>query len=292
MPSLKDLKIRINTVKSTQKITSAMKMVASAKLKKAQEKAESGRPYATKMSSIVSTLASKVNKGSGPKLLFGNNSDKNILLVAISADRGLCGGFNNNISKEVRRRVKELENDGKIVKLILVGRKVGSVLKREMGDRIIGSFTGIQGDNLTFTKVSPVSLQILSLFEENNVDKVEMLYNRFQSVISQVVTKKQLIPAEVSDEKIEEEGQQTTYEYEPEEEIILNDLLPRNLSTQIYSALLESSAGELAARMTAMDNATRNAGELIDRLTLEYNRTRQAFITKELIEIISGAEAV
>ena len=292
MPSLKDLKIRINTVKSTQKITSAMKMVASAKLKKAQEKAESGRPYATKMSSIVSTLASKVNKGSGPKLLFGNNSDKNILLVAISADRGLCGGFNNNISKEVRRRVKELENDGKIVKLILVGRKVGSVLKREMGDRIIGSFTGIQGDNLTFTKVSPVSLQILSLFEENNVDEVEMLYNRFQSVISQVVTKKQLIPAEVSDEKIEEEDQQTTYEYEPEEEVILNDLLPRNLSTQIYSALLESSAGELAARMTAMDNATRNAGELIDRLTLEYNRTRQAFITKELIEIISGAEAV
>ena len=292
MPSLKDLKIRINTVKSTQKITSAMKMVASAKLKKAQEKAESGRPYATKMSSIVSTLASKVNKGSGPKLLFGNNSDKNILLVAISADRGLCGGFNNNISKEVRRRVKELENDGKIVKLILVGRKVGSVLKREMGDRIIGSFTGIQGDNLTFTKVSPVSLQLLSLFEENNVDEVEMLYNRFQSVISQVVTKKQLIPAEVSDEKIEEEDQQTTYEYEPEEEIILNDLLPRNLSTQIYSALLESSAGELAARMTAMDNATRNAGELIDRLTLEYNRTRQAFITKELIEIISGAEAV
>ena len=292
MPSLKDLKIRINTVKSTQKITSAMKMVASAKLKKAQEKAESGRPYATKMSSIVSTLASKVNKGSGPKLLFGNNSDKNILLVAISADRGLCGGFNNNISKEVRRRVKELENDSKIVKLILVGRKVGSVLKREMGDRIIGSFTGIQGDNLTFTKVSPVSLQILSLFEENNVDKVEMLYNRFQSVISQVVTKKQLIPADVSDEKIEEEDQQTTYEYEPEEEIILNDLLPRNLSTQIYSALLESSAGELAARMTAMDNATRNAGELIDRLTLEYNRTRQAFITKELIEIISGAEAV
>ena len=292
MPSLKDLKIRINTVKSTQKITSAMKMVASAKLKKAQEKAESGRPYATKMSSIVSTLASKVNKGSGPKLLFGNNSDKNILIVAISADRGLCGGFNNNISKEVRRRVKELENDGKIVKLILVGRKVGSVLKREMGERIISSFTGIQGDNLTFTKVSPVSLQILSLFEENNVDEVEMLYNRFQSVISQVVTKKQLIPAEVSDEKIEEEDQQTTYEYEPEEEIILNDLLPRNLSTQIYSALLESSAGELAARMTAMDNATRNAGELIDRLTLEYNRTRQAFRTKELIEIISGAEAV
>ena len=292
MPSLKDLKIRINTVKSTQKITSAMKMVASAKLKKAQDKAESGRPYALKMSSIVSTLASKVNKGSGPKLLFGNNLDKSILLVAISADRGLCGGFNNNISKEVRRRVKELENDGKIVKLILVGRKVGTVLKREMGDRIIGSFTGIQGDNLSFTKVSPVSLQILSLFEESSVDKVEMIYNRFQSVISQVVTKKQLIPAEVSEEKIEEEDQQTTYEYEPEEEIILNDLLPRNLSTQIFSALLESSAGELAARMTAMDNATRNAGDLVDKLTINYNRSRQASITKELIEIISGAESL
>ncbi len=292
MPSLKDLKIRINTVKSTQKITSAMKMVASAKLKKAQEKAESGRPYASKMSNIVSTLALKVNKESGPKLLFGNSANKNILVVAISADRGLCGGFNNNISKEVRRRVKELENEGKTVKLILVGRKVGTVLKREMGERIIGSFSSIQGDSLSFSKVSPITLQILSLFEENSIDQVEMFYNHFKSVISQVVTKKQLIPAEINEEKVEETNEQTTYEYEPEEEIILNDLLPRNLSTQIYSALLDSSAGELAARMTAMDNATRNAGDLIDRLTLEYNRTRQAFITKELIEIISGAEAV
>jgi len=292
MPSLKDLKIRINTVKSTQKITSAMKMVASAKLKRAQEKAESGRPYASKMSNIVSTLALKVNKDSGPKLLFGNGADKNILLVAISPDRGLCGGFNNNISKEIRRRVKELENDGKTVKLILVGRKVGTVLKREMGERIIGSFSGIQGDGLSFSKVSPITLQILSLFEENSIDQVEMFYNRFKSVISQIVTKKQLIPADINQEEIEETNEQTTYEYEPEEEIILNDLLPRNLSTQIYSALLDSSAGELAARMTAMDNATRNAGDLIDRLTLEYNRTRQAFITKELIEIISGAEAV
>ena len=291
MPSLKDLKNRIGSVKSTQKITSAMKMVAAAKLRKAQEQALASRPYTSLMDKVVTKIASKTS-GNTIDLLTGKADNKTHLIVVFSADRGLCGGFNNNISKEVRRRVKELENDGKIVKLILVGRKVGSVLKREMGDRIIGSFTGIQGDNLTFTKVSPVSLQILSLFEENNVDKVEMLYNRFQSVISQVVTKKQLIPAEVSDEKIEEEDQQTTYEYEPEEEIILNDLLPRNLSTQIYSALLESSAGELAARMTAMDNATRNAGELIDRLTLEYNRTRQAFITKELIEIISGAEAV
>ena len=286
MPSLKDLKIRINTVKSAQKITSAMKMVASAKLKRAQEKAESGRPYATKMSSIVSTLASKVNSESGPKLLFGNKENNIVLLVAISADRGLCGGFNNNISKEIRKRVNDLEKDNKEVKLILVGRKVGTVLKREMGDRIIGSFTGIQGDNLSFSKISPITLQIISLFED-----VEMYYNRFRSVISQVVTKKQLIPADVNTETPDND-EESTYEYEPEEEMILDHLLPRNLSTQIYSALLDSSAGELAARMTAMDNATRNAGELIDRLTLEYNRTRQAFITKELIEIISGAEAV
>ena len=291
MPSLKDLKIRINTVKSTQKITSAMKMVASAKLKRAQEKAESGRPYAPKMSSIVSTLASKVNSESGPKLLFGNNENNRVLLVAISADRGLCGGFNNNISKEIRKRVNDLEKDNKEVKLILVGRKVGTVLKREMGDRIIGSFTGIQGDNLSFSKISPITLQIISLFEDDKIDCVEMYYNRFRSVISQVVTKKQLIPADVNTET-PDNGEESTYEYEPEEEMILDHLLPRNLSTQIYSALLDSSAGELAARMTAMDNATRNAGELIDRLTLEYNRTRQAFITKELIEIISGAEAV
>ena len=291
MPSLKDLKIRINTVKSTQKITSAMKMVASAKLKRAQEKAESGRPYATKMSSIVSTLASKVNSESGPKLLFGNKENNRVLLVAISADRGLCGGFNNNISKEIRKRVNDLEKDNKEVKLILVGRKVGTVLKREMGDRIIGSFTGIQGDNLSFSKISPITLQIISLFEEDIIDCVEMYYNRFRSVISQVVTKKQLIPADVNTDT-PDNGEESTYEYEPEEEMILDHLLPRNLSTQIYSALLDSSAGELAARMTAMDNATRNAGELIDRLTLEYNRTRQAFITKELIEIISGAEAV
>ena len=291
MPSLKDLKIRINTVKSTQKITSAMKMVASAKLKRAQEKAESGRPYATKMSSIVSTLASKVNSESGPKLLFGNKENNIVLLVAISADRGLCGGFNNNISKEIKKRVNDLEKDNKEVKLILVGRKVGTVLKREMGDRIIGSFTGIQGDNLSFSKISPITLQIISLFEDDKIDCVELYYNRFRSVISQVVTKKQLIPADVNTETPDND-EESTYEYEPEEEMILDHLLPRNLSTQIYSALLDSSAGELAARMTAMDNATRNAGELIDRLTLEYNRTRQAFITKELIEIISGAEAV
>ena len=291
MPSLKDLKIRINTVKSTQKITSAMKMVASAKLKRAQEKAESGRPYATKMSSIVSTLASKVNSESGPKLLFGNKENNRVLLVAISADRGLCGGFNNNISKEIRKRVNDLEKDNKEVKLILVGRKVGAVLKREMGDRIIGSCTGIQGDNLSFSKISPITLQIISLFEDDKIDCVEMYYNRFRSVISQVVTKKQLIPADVNTETPDND-EESTYEYEPEEEMILDHLLPRNLSTQIYSALLDSSAGELAARMTAMDNATRNAGELIDRLTLEYNRTRQAFITKELIEIISGAESL
>ena len=291
MPSLKDLKIRINTVKSTQKITSAMKMVASAKLKRAQEKAESGRPYAERMSNIISDLANKVTKEGGPKLLFGNGKNETILLIAVSADRGLCGGFNNNISKEIRKRVFELENNNKKVKLIMVGKKSGTVLKREMGDRIIGNYIGIQGDKTSFSKISPVSLQVLSLFNNNEVDTVELIYNKFQSIISQIVTKKQLVPAEILSKK-EKSIENNPYDYEPDEESILEELLPRNLSTQLFSAVLESSAGELAARMTAMDNATRNAGELIDRLTIEYNRTRQAFITKELIEIISGAEAI
>ena len=297
MPSLKDLKIRINTVKSTQKITSAMKMVASAKLKKAQEKAESSRPYAKRMSQIISDLAKKSSTDSGPELLFGKHDKKNVLIVAISADRGLCGGFNNNISKEVRKRVAELENNNQSVQLIIVGRKAYTVLKNEMKDKIMGHYDGIQGDNVSFSKISPISNQVLKLFEENTVDCVELLYNKFRSVISQVVTKKQLIPAEVfqAENDDNDENDNTTitpYDYEPDEKSILEDLLPRNLSTQIFTAILESSAGELAARMTAMDNATRNAGEIIDRLTLEYNRTRQAFITKELIEIISGAEAL
>tara|TARA_B100001540_G_C15758896_1_gene620735 strand:- start:141 stop:1034 length:894 start_codon:yes stop_codon:yes gene_type:complete len=297
MPSLKDLKIRINTVKSTQKITSAMKMVASAKLKKAQEKAETSRPYANRMSQIISDLAIKSNPDSGPALLFGKNDNKNVLIVAISADRGLCGGFNNNISKEVRKRALELENKGKTVQLIIIGRKAYTVLKNEMGEKILGHYESIQGDNVSFSNISPISNQILKLFKENKVDCVELIYNRFISVISQVVSKKQLVPAEVTQSENDDikEDENTTiapYDYEPDEQSILNDLLPRNLTTQLFAAILESSAGELAARMTAMDNATRNAGEIIDKLTLEYNRTRQAFITKELIEIISGAEAL
>ena len=297
MPSLKDLKIRINTVKSTQKITSAMKMVASAKLKKAQEKAETSRPYANRMSQIISDLAIKSNPDSGPALLFGKNDNKNVLIVAISADRGLCGGFNNNISKEVRKRALEIENKGKTVQLIIIGRKAYTVLKNEMGEKILGHYESIQGDNVSFSNISPISNQILKLFKENKVDCVELIYNRFISVISQVVSKKQLVPAEVTQSENDDikEDENTTiapYDYEPDEQSILNDLLPRNLTTQLFAAILESSAGELAARMTAMDNATRNAGEIIDKLTLEYNRTRQAFITKELIEIISGAEAL
>ena len=297
MPSLKDLKIRINTVKSTQKITSAMKMVASAKLKKAQEKAETSRPYANRMSQIISDLAIKSNPDSGPALLFGKNDNKNVLIVAISADRGLCGGFNNNISKEVRKRALELENKGKTVQLIIIGRKAYTVLKNEMGEKILGHYESIQGDNVSFSNISPISNQILKLFKENKVDCVELIYNRFISVISQIVSKKQLVPAEITQSENDDikEDENTTiapYDYEPDEQSILNDLLPRNLTTQLFAAILESSAGELAARMTAMDNATRNAGEIIDKLTLEYNRTRQAFITKELIEIISGAEAL
>ena len=291
MPSLKDLKIRINTVKSTQKITTAMKLVASAKLRKAQEKALSARPYSSRMSEIISELASNLDQKSGPKLLFGRGKSQKMLLIAISADRGLCGGFNSNIIKEVRRKVSDLENSGKEVKLIFIGSKLNNVLKSSMKNNIISAFSGFQGDNISFSKINPITQKIISLFESEKIDSVELIFNKFKSVISQVVTSNSLIPAEIKSSETKEKVS-IPFEYEPDDNSILDDLIPRNFSTQLFSAILESSAGELAARMTAMDNATRNAGELIDRLTLVYNRTRQAFITKELIEIISGAEAV
>ena len=291
MPSLKDLKIRINTVKSTQKITTAMKLVASAKLRKAQEKAVSSRPYALRMSNIISELASNLDSDSGPELLFGRGKQDKVLLIAVSADRGLCGGFNSNIIKEVRRKVDELETSGKEAKLIFIGSKLNNVLKNSMKKNIVASFSGLQGDNISFSKVVPITDKIISLFESGEINKVDLVFNKFQSVISQIVTSKTLVPAEISSED-NQENKSSPFEYEPDDNSILDELIPRNLSTQIYSAIIESNAGELAARMTAMDNATRNAGELIDRLTLVYNRTRQTFITNELIEIISGAEAV
>ena len=291
MPSLKDLKTRINSVKSTQKITSAMKMVAAAKLRRAQDSAERGRPYADRMQQIINSLAAKADLSSAPQLLVGNGQDKTHLLVVVSADRGLCGGFNGAITRQTRTEVARLRGEGKTVKLLMVGRKSADALRRELGDSYIEALEGIQGTSVAFADAASIGDKVRDGFEAGEFDVCTVIFNKFKSAISQEVTLKKLIPAEV-DESAPSDDQGVSYEYEPEEEELLAAVLPRNISTQIYSALLESSAAELAARMTAMDNATRNAGDLIDRLTLVYNRTRQATITKELIEIISGAEAV
>ena len=262
MPSLKDLKNRIGSVKSTQKITSAMKMVAAAKLRKAQEQALASRPYTSLMDSVVSKISSKAI-GSSIDLLSGKEI-KTHLLVVFSADRGLCGGFNGSITRTVRSEIKKLKDDGINVKLLMVGKKSAEILAKK----------------------------IINLFENNEFGVCRVIFNKFVSAITQEVTFKSLIPVEVKNDEIDENDSSSIYEFEPSEEEILNDLLPRNLATQLYSSQIESTASELAARMTAMDNATRNAGEMIDNLTLQYNRTRQAVITKELIEIISGAEAL
>ncbi|MEC8806472.1 MAG: F0F1 ATP synthase subunit gamma [Pseudomonadota bacterium] len=291
MPSLKDLKTRINSVKSTQKITSAMKMVAAAKLRRAQDSAEKGRPYADRMQQIINSLAAKADPASAPQLLVGNGQDRTHLLVVISADRGLCGGFNGAITRQTRNEVARLRGEGKTVKLLMVGRKSADALRRELGDAYIESLEGIQGTSVAFGDAASIGDTVRTGFEAGEFDVCTVIFNKFKSAISQEVTLKKLIPAEV-DETAPADDSGVSYEYEPDEEELLAVVLPRNISTQIYSALLESSAAELAARMTAMDNATRNAGDLIDRLTLVYNRTRQATITKELIEIISGAEAV
>ena len=292
MPSLKDLKTRINSVKSTQKITSAMKMVAAAKLRRAQEAAEKGRPYADRMQQIVNSLAGKADLSSAPQLLVGNGHDKTHLLVVVSADRGLCGGFNGSITRQTRTEVARLRGEGKVVKLLMVGRKSADALRRELGDIYLDNLEGIQGTSVQFGDAASIGDTIRTGFEAGEFDVCTVIFNKFKSAISQEVTLQRLIPAEVAEEAEASDETGVSYEYEPDEEELLAAVLPRNISTQVYSALLESSAAELAARMTAMDNATRNAGDLIERLTLVYNRTRQATITKELIEIISGAEAV
>ena len=291
MASLQDLKTRIKSVKSTQKITAAMKMVAAAKLRRAQVSAEAGRPYATRMGQVISSLASKANKESAPALLVGNGKEQTHLLVVMSADRGLCGGFNGSITRATRNEVARLRGENKTVKLFMVGRKSADALRRELGDIYMESLEGIQGTSVSYGDADSIGQTIRDGFEAGDFDVCSIIYNKFKSVIAQEVTNTQLIPAQI-DMTAETDTLSVSYEYEPEEEELLNALLPRGISTQIYSSLLESSASELAARMTAMDNATRNAGDLIDRLTLIYNRTRQATITKELIEIISGAEAV
>ena len=290
MANLKDLKTRINSVKSTQKITAAMKMVAAAKLRRAQEAAESGRPYADRMRRVTANIAGKADVNSAPALLVGNGKTAIHLLVVLSADRGLCGGFNGSITRQTRTEVTRLQDEGKTVKLLMVGRKSADALRREYGKQFIDSIEGVQGTSVSFSDAASLGDTIRTGFEAGDYDVCTMIYNKFVNAITQEITLTQLIPAEMN--PLDDSDVSINYEYEPQEDELLDSLLPRILSTQLYSALLESSAAELAARMTAMDNATRNAGDLIDRLTLVYNRTRQAAITSELIEIISGAEAV
>ena len=292
MPNLKDLKVRINSVQSTQKITSAMKMVAAAKLRRAQEAAESGRPYAARMRSVIASLAAKADKASASPLLVGREDVKTHLLVIISADKGLCGGFNGSVARLARQQMTRLQGEGKKVQVYVVGRKAADNLGSEIADKTFARIEGVQGGVIQYASAADISAKIIAGFEEGSFDSVSMIYNQFVNAITQKVTHSSLIPAEVDASDDASDAQASFYDYEPEEAEILGALLPQNLSTQIFSALLESSAAELAARMTAMDNATRNAGDMIDRLTLVYNRTRQANITKELIEIISGAEAL
>ena len=293
MASLKDLKTRINSVKSTQKITAAMKMVAAAKLRRAQDAAESGRPYSTRMRQVIGNLASKADASSAPQLLVGNGKYQTHLLVVMSADRGLCGGFNGTVTRQTRAEVARLQAENKTVKLLMIGRKSADALRREFGDLYIDRYEGLQGTSVNYSDAAKIADAIRTGFEAGEFDVCTLIFNKFKNAITQEITLTQLIPAEVDNSDVGDgDAPAVSYEYEPEEDELLASLLPRNLSTQMYGALLESSAAELAARMTAMDNATRNAGELIDRLTLVYNRTRQANITSELIEIISGAEAI
>ena len=290
MPSLKDLKNRIGSVKSTQKITSAMKMVAAAKLRKAQEQALASRPYTSLMDKVVTKIASKTS-GNTIDLLTGKADKKTHLIVVFSADRGLCGGFNGSITRAVRAEIKKLEEDGSKVKLLMVGKKSADALIREFGHLFVERIDG-NSAKPNYTDAEIIAKKIITLFENNEFGVCKVIFNKFVSAITQEVTFKSLIPAEIQKTETDEVGSSSIYEFEPSEEEILNDLLPRNLATQLFSSQMESTASELAARMTAMDNATRNAGDMIDNLTLQYNRTRQAVITKELIEIISGAEAL
>ena len=291
MPSLKDLKNRIGSVKSTQKITSAMKMVAAAKLRKAQEQAIASRPYCSSMEKIVSSLASKLIDNA-PELLKGKKEIKKQLLVVFSADRGLCGGFNGSISRAVKLEVKKSKDLGIETKLLFVGRKSADTLKKDFQQHIVEIVTG-NSTNPVYSDALSISSKIVDLYQKDEFGSCKIIFNKFVSAITQEVTLKSLIPIETNNEDVSNNNQvSSVYEYEPSEEVILEELLNKNIATQLFSAQMESTASELAARMTAMDNATRNAGDLIDRLTLQYNRTRQAFITKELIEIISGAEAL
>jgi F-type H+-transporting ATPase subunit gamma len=292
MANLKELKNRISSVTSTQKITKAMKMVAAAKLRHAEEAANAARPYAERMDSMMASLASgMVGKDNAPKLLSGTGSDQRQLIIVATGERGLCGGFNSSISKAAALKVDKLLAQGKDVKILCVGKKGRDVLKRKYSHLIIGTVDLSGSKRIGFDDAQPIAQRVLTMFDADEFDVCTIFYAKFVSVLTQTVTEQQIIPAPVP-EKADAEESDILYEYEPEEEEILAELLPRNLSVQIFRALLENSASEQGARMSAMDNATRNAGEMIDKLTLQYNRERQAAITSELIEIISGAEAL
>ena len=293
MPSLDDLKKRIKSVKSTQKITKAMKMVAAAKLRKAQECAEKGRPYSQKMQNIILNLTKSINDPqNAPKLLVGTGEDKKYLCVVLTADRGLCGGFNSNICKLAKTNFKKILSEGKELKIITVGSKGHDQIRREYGKYVIKRFSFKDKKKISFIEADEVGNEILSLFNKNEFDKCILFYNNFKNVITQIPQAQQIIPAATKNIKNENNIEDFSYEFEPEEDEILEDLLPKNISTQVFKALLENAASEQGSRMTAMDNATRNAGDLVDKLTINYNRSRQASITKELIEIISGAESL
>jgi F-type H+-transporting ATPase subunit gamma len=288
MPSLKDLKNKIASVKNTRKITKAMQMVSAAKLRRAQDAAEAARPYAERMSAVMAGLAAGVGKSeSAPKLLVGNGSDKVHLLVVMTAERGLCGGFNSTIVRLARAKAIELLVAGKTVKILTVGKKGREQLRRDLGAHFVGHVDLSEVKRVGYVNAQTIARDILARFEAGECDVVTLFFNRFQSVIAQIPTAQQVIPA-----VFEDAGAAAQYDYEPSEEAILMDLLPRGVATQVFTALLENGASEQGARMSAMDNATRNAGEMITKYTTIYNRSRQAAITKELIEIISGAEAL
>ena len=292
MPSLDDLKKRIKSVKSTQKITKAMKMVAAAKLRKAQENAEKGRPYSQKMQNIILNLTKSVNDSqNAPKLLVGTGKDETYLCLVLTADRGLCGGFNSNICKLAKTNFKKILGQGKKLKIVTVGAKGLDQIRREYGEFIIKKFSFKDKKQITFNEAQIIGSEIIDLFKKNEFDKCILFYNNFKNIITQIPQAQQIIPVEQNlTNKSNEDS--LSYEFEPEEDEILEELLPKNISTQIFKAFLENAASEQGSRMTAMDNATRNAGELVDKLTINYNRSRQASITKELIEIISGAESL
>ena len=298
MSNLKELKNRITSVKSTQKITSAMKMVAASRLKRAQEAAEAARPYAERMGRMMASILGNPGAAVGGKLLSGTGSDGVHMIVVVTSDRGLCGGFNSSISRASRQRIRELLADNKAVKILCVGRKGRDQLKMEFGDAIVASYEGIGKAGVQFAEARDIAGKVIDMFNAGEFDICTVIYNKFISVISQEVTPLQIIPVQLPEYDKPSEAQdkipgvQASYEFEPSEEEILTDLLPANLNVQIYRALLESLASEHGARMSAMDNATRNAGDMIDDLSMIYNRSRQAKITSELIEIISGAEAL